>query len=165
MHITPDLDLRRAIMGSGKAALPLAMPSPPGIGGASARFSILPESLAEQTGNLGQAVLQLMTAPAAGQNEAAETVAHRFEDIAHSFEQFWRASGASQSLGAAVGTAMRLNAEHAIRLVQDLAQAKGPLDAFSSQLDYMNAQAQSFAEIWRKEFSRLLEPQAAGSNQ
>ena len=142
-----------------KGLLPLAVSASPGIGGVSARFSIVPDELAAQTEALGQAVIHLIITPPSEQKEAAEVFSHRLEEVAHSFDLICQdASCSAQSMSVAMAEVMRKNIEQAMRFVDDFANAKGPGDAIGLQFAFIAAQVQLFTgqlRAMQQEFAKL----------
>jgi hypothetical protein len=142
-----------------KVILPAAQPVSSGASGVSAPFSILPEKIAQQTGALGQAVLQLMAAPAGEHGHAAAALSSKLEDVTQSFDRICLDAVRSfDSMTAAGAEALRTCIEQSLRLMEDLAGAKGPSDAIRAQLGFFIAQMHLFAEssiAMQREFARF----------
>jgi hypothetical protein len=146
-------------MADGKVILPAAQPVSSGSSGVSAPFSILPEKIARQTEALGQAVFQLMAAPAGEHREAAAALSSKLEDVTHSFDRICLDAGSSlHSMTEAAGEALRTCIEQSLRLMEDLAGAKSPSDAIRAQLGFFTAQVQLCVEsskAMQREFARF----------
>ena len=151
-------------MGPEKALFPLVQPVSSGSAGVSARFSILPEQLAEQTEALGQAMIELVAAPVPERIEAAEAFTSKLEQVAHSFGLICeQASNPAQGINMVMAEALRKNAEEVMRFLRDLANAKGPRDALELQFRFISGQARLFSEqsaAMQREFARLFLPSA-----
>jgi hypothetical protein len=143
-------------MNAEKTVLPLAMTVSSGSSGVSAPFSVLQE----QTGALGQAMLQLFAVPAANQQGASEALTARIENMAHSIEQVYQgANNSVQFVNLAVVDAARRNVEQTLQFCQDLAGASGPAEALRVQLAFLQSQAVLFAQqvtALQREMFRLL---------
>ncbi len=154
-------------MNSNKAVFPLAVSAAPGIGGVSARFSILPEKFVEQTEALGEALVHLIEAPAAERAEAAEVFTHGLEDVAGSAGWLYReANNTALTIHAAMTETVRKTAEETMRFFQDLAHAKEPSGVLGVQFRFFDAQARLLIEqsqVLQTEFARHFLPCAAQS--
>lgn len=127
-----------------KALLPLAQPVSSGSSGVSAPFSVLSGTLAGQTGALAETMIQLMTPPAI-QSQAGGAL--KAGDAAHAFDRFCaEASSSAQSINEALAESARRSAEQAVRLLQDLGSAKGPIDALGLQVAFAASQMHLFME-------------------
>jgi hypothetical protein len=142
-----------------KVILPAAQPVSSGASGVSAPFSILPEKIAQQTGALGEAVLQLMAVPASEHRQAAAALCSKLEDVSQSFDQICLdAISSFHSVTAAAAEALRTCIEQSMHLMEDLAGAKRPSDAIRAQLGFFSAQMQLLADssiAMQREFARF----------
>ncbi|MGA7325708.1 MAG: phasin family protein [Rhodomicrobium sp.] len=122
-----------------KPMLPQAFPASSGAAGVSAPFSVIPEPPAGETRNPGQA------SPHSQQQGAAE--AGRQEKVAYPFDELYsEANSSAQSICSALTEAFRKSVEQTFHFVEDLSNAKGPLDALNLQFGFAAAQFRLLAE-------------------
>ena len=90
------------------------------------------------------------------------------EDATRTFNLYCQeAGGSAQSMGVAMAESARKSTEQALRLFQDLANAKGPADALGMQLAFAASQMQLFMEqsrVLQCQLARLFFPDAAAGN-
>lgn len=95
----------------------------------------------------------------------ASSSSRALEDATRAFNLYCQeAGGSAQSMGVAMAESVRKSAEQALRLFQDLANAKGPADALGMQLAFAASQMQLFMEqsrVLQCQLARLFFPDAA----
>jgi hypothetical protein len=147
-----------------KTLWPLAMTVSSGSSGVSAPVSMLPERWAEQTGALGQAMMQLFALPAESQQKGAGDLTSRLEFVTQSIGQVYQgANNSAQSVNAVIVESTRLAIEQTLRFCQDLAGAASPADMIGIQAGYVQSQAALIARqtnAIQREFSKLFQSYA-----
>jgi hypothetical protein len=118
--------------------LPVAANSSSGFGGVAARFSILDEAEARQGSAVGHAAASQPSADGVGR-EGADAMRNGSVLAARALEPL-------QAFNATLAETARGNFEGALRLFQDLAAAKGPLDLLSIQAKYSGRQFHRFSQ-------------------
>ncbi len=116
-------------------------------GASGAAFAVIPEKLAEHTGALQHAMIELMAPPAPEPKEAAAAFGHRLENVVHSLDQIYQDANTSfQSVNHVAEEAFRRHYELGMHFLEDLAVVRNPVDALKLQFNFFSAQFGLLAE-------------------
>jgi len=116
---------------------------------ADASLQIVSEKVVEHTGELGEAMMQLV-APAAP-NEAAAVFGQRLEKVAHSLGQIYEdANSSAQSIYQLADEGFRRHYELGMHFIEELVLARTPTEVLQLQLRSFAAQFELFAEHTRE---------------
>lgn len=109
--------------------------------GVSPAFPVIPEKLAEHTGALQHAMIELMAPPVAEPKVAAAEFGHRLENVALSLDQIYQDANTSfQSVNHVAEEAFRRHFELGMHFFEELAVARGPVEALKLQFNFFSAQ-------------------------
>ncbi len=91
--------------------------------------------------------MQLIAAPVGGQDQNADSIGHRLEDVSHSLDQIYQdANDSAQSINFAASEVFRQHFELGMHFFEALAVARGPLEVLNLQFNFFSAQFGLLAE-------------------